>query len=184
MFYKIIIDGMIVDVITEREISYVKEDAYSGRLLMAKKNDPGIIGFLSSDMGTVYATVAHDKYQFVDVVECFNDNEYDDLKSEIDEQRSVVYEPVEETVDISALKIVLAQQQAEQLMGLLQTVTNDLSDELIIKYPAFVEKWEEGKSYEAGKRLSYDGCVYKVTKSIGTSGATPDNSTAYYTKLN
>lgn len=183
MFYKIVKDNNIVDVIRDNEVVYLTHNE-DGRVLRANSNDDGVFGILSSDSSMVYQIVGDDNTT-VRMVECFEEDEYVSIKSRIDDQRTVIYEdPTEETVDISALKSVLVQQQAEQLMGLLQTITNDLSDELIIKYPAFVERWEEGKSYEAGKRLSYDGCVYKVAKSIGTSGATPDNSTAYYTKLN
>ena len=183
MFYKIVKDNNIVDVIRDNEVVYLTHNE-DGRVLRANNGDVGIFGVLSSDSSLIYPIIGDDGNVF-NMVECFEEDEYVRIKSEIDEQRTVIYEePTEETVDISALKSVLAQQQAEQLMDLLQIITNDLSDELIVKYPAFVEKWEEGKSYEAGKRLSYDGYVYKVTKSIGTSGATPDNSTAYYTKLN
>ena len=183
MFYKIVKDNNIVDVIRDNEVVYLTHNE-DGRVLRANNGDVGIFGVLSSDSSLIYPIVGDDS-NVVNMVECFEEDEYVRIKSEIDEQRTVIYEePTEETVDISALKSVLAQQQAEQLMDLLQIITNDLSDELIVKYPAFVEKWEEGKSYEAGKRLSYDGCVYRVMKSIGTSGATPDNSTAYYTKLN
>ena len=183
MFYKIVKDNNIVDVIRDNEVVYLTHNK-DGRVLRANNGDDGIFGILSSDSTIVYPIVGDDE-SAVSMVECFEEDEYINIKSEIDEQRAVIYKsPEEEVVDISALKIVLAQQQAEQLMGLLQTVTNDLPDESIIKYPAFVEKWEEGMSYSAGKRLSYNEDIYKVTKSIGTSGATPDNSTAYYTKLN
>lgn len=185
MFYKIIKDGVIVDVFREDTISYFKELPVSGRVLCAKKGDKDIVGIISSDSMTKYAIVQGTNYPVVSIIEEYDDSKYDELMDSISSQRHIVYEEVaDDNVDITALKTVLIQQQAEQLMDLLQTITGDLSDELIIKYPAFVEKWEDGKSYDAGKRLSYNGDVYKVVKSIGTSGATPDNSPAYYTKLN
>lgn len=185
MFYKVIYNGAIVDVLDGNDVAYIKLEPTSGMALRTIRGDPDIIGVLSSDFSTVYAIEDGTNYQKVELVESWNDEEYYSIKEELDAQREVIYEEENnEVVDISALKSVLAQQQAEQLMDLLQIITDDLSDELIVKYPAFVEKWEEGKSYGLGKRLSYNGDVYKVVKSIGTSGATPDNSAAYYTKLN
>ena len=185
MFFKVIKDGVIIEIQDKNELTYIKTEATSGKNVRANKDDPDVFGVLSSDCGMIYAIVECQGYQKVDLVDGFDSNEYAEIQAEIDAQRTVVYEEQEnEQINISALKSVLMQQQAEQLMDLLQIITEDLSDELIVKYPAFVEKWEEGKSYGAGKRLSYNGDVYKVTKSIGTSGATPDNSAAYYTKLN
>lgn len=59
---------------------------------------------------------------------------------------------------------------------LITQIVGDLSDEDIIKYPNLVESWTEGVSYDVGKRVSYNGTVYKIIEAIKTSSATPDNS--------
>lgn len=56
----------------------------------------------------------------------------------------------------------MTREQAEQLRGLLENQTATMTDEQIVKYPAFVEKWESGKAYAVGKRLEYNGIIYKV----------------------
>lgn len=52
--------------------------------------------------------------------------------------------------------------QAEQLRKLLENQTANMTDEQILKYPDFVEKWQPGKEYVVGKRLEYNGTIYKV----------------------
>lgn len=56
----------------------------------------------------------------------------------------------------------MTREQAEQLRGLLENQTATMTDEQIVKYPAFVEKCESGKAYAVGKRLEYNGTIYKV----------------------
>lgn len=56
----------------------------------------------------------------------------------------------------------MTREQAEQLRKLLENQTANMTDEQILKYPAFVEKWEAGKTYAVGKRLEYSGTIYKV----------------------
>ena len=51
----------------------------------------------------------------------------------------------------------MTREQAEQLRKLLENQTAGMTDEQILKYPAFVEKWESGKAYAVGKRLEYNG---------------------------
>lgn len=56
----------------------------------------------------------------------------------------------------------MTREQAEQLRKLLENQTANMTDEQILKYPDFVEKWEAGKTYAVGKRLEYSGTIYKV----------------------
>lgn len=56
----------------------------------------------------------------------------------------------------------MTREQAEQLRKLLENQTANMTDEQILKYPDFVEKWQPGKEYVVGKRLEYNGTIYKV----------------------
>ena len=56
----------------------------------------------------------------------------------------------------------MTREQAEQLRKLLENQTANMTDKQILKYPDFVEKWEAGKTYAVGKRLEYNGTIYKV----------------------
>lgn len=71
--------------------------------------------------------------------------------------------------------------QAKQLRALLVKQTATLSDEDILKVPAFVEKWKAGISYVAGTRLNYNDTLYKVLQDH-TSQAdwTPDNAPSLF----
>lgn len=46
--------------------------------------------------------------------------------------------------------------------GKVTAKTAGMTDEQILEYPDFVEKWESGKAYAVGKRLEYNGTIYKV----------------------
>ena len=56
----------------------------------------------------------------------------------------------------------MTRKQAEQFRKLLENQTAGMTDEQILEYPDFVEKWQPGKEYVAGKRLEYNGTIYKV----------------------
>lgn len=67
---------------------------------------------------------------------------------------------------------------------LLEQQTESMTDEEIIKYPDFVEKWETDTSYDTGKRLEYDGVVYKVLQNhTSQSEWTPDVTASLYAKV-
>lgn len=75
-------------------------------------------------------------------------------------------------------------EQARQLRKLLENQTAEMTDEQIIKYPDFVEKWQAGKTYEAGKRLEYNGVIYKVlTEHTSQEGWTPPESPSLFAKV-
>ena len=56
----------------------------------------------------------------------------------------------------------MTREEARQLRKLLESETENMPDEKIAGFPAYVEKWKPGKEYKTGKRLSHDGTVYKV----------------------
>lgn len=75
-------------------------------------------------------------------------------------------------------------EQARQLRKLLENQTAEMTDEQILNYPDFVEKWRSGQKYEVGKRLEYNGIVYKVLVTH-TSQAdwTPDAASSLFAKV-
>lgn len=78
----------------------------------------------------------------------------------------------------------MTKEQARQLRKLLEKQTDSMSDEEIINYPDFVEKWKTGKSYITGKRLDYNGIIYKVLQNhTSQDDWTPDVSPSLYAKV-
>lgn len=75
-------------------------------------------------------------------------------------------------------------EQARQLRKLLESQTATMTDEQILNYPDFVEKWRSGQKYEVGKRLEYNGIIYKVLVTH-TSQAdwTPDVAPSLFAKV-
>ena len=75
-------------------------------------------------------------------------------------------------------------EQARQLRKLLENQTATMTDEQILNYPDFVEKWKSGQKYEAGKRLEHNGIIYKVLVTH-TSQAdwTPDAAPSLFAKV-
>ena len=45
---------------------------------------------------------------------------------------------------------------------LLEKQTESMTDDEIINYPAFVEKWKAGTNYAVDNRVEYNGVIYKV----------------------
>lgn len=79
----------------------------------------------------------------------------------------------------------MKREQAVQMRKLLEKQTDAMDDSEIVNYPDFVEKWDgDGKAYEAGKRLCYNGTVYKVLSShTSQSGWTPDEAPSLFAKV-
>lgn len=185
MFYKVIKDNVAVDVLGETELQRVKMSEVSG-MPIACGVDDNWFGILSSDSSVIYALDETEGYDHVKLVGFSSTDEYDRLKAEIDEQklRAGDNDSDDTEVDISVLNDYIAQRQINELSTLIASIVDDLPDDDIVKYTSLVESWKEGKSYSSGKRLSYNNHIYKVIKDIKTSGATPDNSAAYYQALN
>lgn len=75
-------------------------------------------------------------------------------------------------------------EQARQLRKLLENQTAAMTDEQILNYPDFVEKWQPNKKYEKDKRLEYNKVIYKViTTHTSQSDWTPDTASSLYTKV-
>ena len=78
----------------------------------------------------------------------------------------------------------MTREQAKQMRKLLEKQTEGMSDEDILNYPDFVEKWKDGVSYPAGKRISYNGVIYKVLQNhTSQSTWTPDESPSLFAKV-
>ena len=75
-------------------------------------------------------------------------------------------------------------EQARQLRKLLENQTAAMTDEQILNYPDFVEKWKSGQKYEADKRLEYNGTIYKVlTEHTSQADWTPDAAPSLFAKV-
>lgn len=78
----------------------------------------------------------------------------------------------------------MTREQARQFRKLLESQTEAMSDEEIIEYPSFVEKWKSGLDYDAGKRLEYNGTIYKVLQSHTSQDTwTPDQAPSLFAKV-
>ena len=53
----------------------------------------------------------------------------------------------------------MTKEQARQMRKLLEGQTDAMTDEEILDYPDFVEKWKSGKAYSVGKRLEHNGIL-------------------------
>lgn len=78
----------------------------------------------------------------------------------------------------------MTREDAKQLRKLLESETDSMSDEKIASFPSFVEKWKPGIEYLAGKRLSFDGIVYKVLQGhTSQEGWEPDKAPSLFAKV-
>lgn len=79
----------------------------------------------------------------------------------------------------------MTRKQAMQMRKLLENQTENMSDEKILDYPDFVEKWTgDGAVYSAGKRLNYNGTIYKVLQNhTSQTDWTPDMAASLYAKV-
>lgn len=78
----------------------------------------------------------------------------------------------------------MTREQALQLRKLLESQTDAMSDEQILEFPAFVEKWESGENYKTGKRLEYNGVIYKALQDHTSQEEwTPDKSPSLFAKV-
>ena len=66
----------------------------------------------------------------------------------------------------------------------MENQTAGMTDEQILEYPDFVEKWEAGKTYAVGKRLEYSGTIYKVlTAHTSQDTWTPPDAPSLFAKV-
>lgn len=75
-------------------------------------------------------------------------------------------------------------EQARQLRSLLERQTDAMTDDEILKFVNFVEKWQANKKYEKDKRLEYNGVIYKVlTTHTSQVDWTPDTASSLFAKV-
>ena len=73
---------------------------------------------------------------------------------------------------------------AKQLRKLLLITVEDLPDETAARLPSFVDVWMPDTEYKVGKRLTYDGTVYKVLQDhTSQSDWTPNIAASLYAKV-
>lgn len=78
----------------------------------------------------------------------------------------------------------MTREQARQLRKLLENSTESMTDEMIVQYPAFVEKWKPDTEYTEGKRLSHNGTVYRVLQGhTSQDGWEPDKAPSLFAKV-
>lgn len=79
-------------------------------------------------------------------------------------------------------------EKARELRGLIEEAVQSLDDEKALKGVCLYPKWNgDGVKYEAGKRVQYNGELYKVKDGMGhTSQAdwTPDVAVSLFEKVN
>lgn len=74
--------------------------------------------------------------------------------------------------------------EAIQFRKILEIQADSLTDEAILEVPIFVEKWKSGINYEVGKRLEYNGTIYKVLQShTSQDDWMPDQAPSLFAKV-
>lgn len=73
---------------------------------------------------------------------------------------------------------------AKQLRKLLLITVDELPDETAAALPTFVDAWSSDTEYKTGKRVAYNGTVYKVLQDhTSQSDWTPDTAASLYAKV-
>lgn len=78
----------------------------------------------------------------------------------------------------------MKREEAKQFRKLMEKQSDQLTDEEILQVPAFVEKWQTGTSYEVGKRINYNGIIYKcLTAHTSQDDWTPETAPSLWTRV-
>lgn len=78
----------------------------------------------------------------------------------------------------------MTRDQARQMRKLLEKQTEAMTDDEIINYPAFVEKWKADTNYAVDKRVEYNGVIYKVLQAHTSQPTwTPDAAPSLFAKV-
>ena len=78
----------------------------------------------------------------------------------------------------------MTEEQAKQFRKLLENQTAGMTDEQILSFPDFVEKWQSGRTYVVGKRLEHNGIIYKVlTAHTSQETWTPPDAPSLFAKV-
>lgn len=96
-YFKAVYDGLILDVYDEKDMVYIRDDPFAGKVRCAKGDNP--FGVLSSDGGVIYALHAREGYQEVSLIAFDDATEYDTLRAELDAQHTPEYVEPEEPED-------------------------------------------------------------------------------------
>lgn len=73
---------------------------------------------------------------------------------------------------------------AKQLRKLLLITVDDFPDETAAVLSTFVDAWSSDTEYKTGKRVAYNGIVYKVLQDhTSQSDWTPDTAASLYAKV-
>ena len=79
-------------------------------------------------------------------------------------------------------------EKARELRALIEKAVQSLDDKDALECVCLYEKWSgNGVEYEAGKRLQYNGELYKVKDGMGHTSQTdwsPDVATSLFEKIN
>lgn len=107
MFYKVVKDGKIVDVLDDSELCYIHMDVFLKIPVRCGAAD-NPFGILASDSSVIYALGNTDGYDRITLKEFDDEAEFKRLKDELAAARTPEYvepdEPEDETVDPSALE--------------------------------------------------------------------------------
>ena len=78
----------------------------------------------------------------------------------------------------------MKREEAIQFRKMMESHADSLSDEKILEVPIFVEHWKSGTTYQTGKRLNYNGVIYKVLQDhTSQSDWLPDETPSLYAKV-
>lgn len=78
----------------------------------------------------------------------------------------------------------MTREEAIQFRKIMESHADSMTDEKILEVPCFVEKWKAGVTYSVGKRLNYNGVIYKVLQEhTSQSTWTPDVTPSLYAKV-
>lgn len=78
----------------------------------------------------------------------------------------------------------MTREEAVQFRKMMESHADSLTDEKILEVPVFVEHWASGVTYQTGKRLNYNGVIYKVLQNhTSQSDWKPDETSSLYAKV-
>ena len=78
----------------------------------------------------------------------------------------------------------MTKNEAIQFRKMMEAQADSMSDEKILEVPTFVEHWKADSSYLTGKRLNYNGVIYKVLQDHTSQASwTPDVTASLYAKV-
>lgn len=105
-------------------------------------------------------------------------------KEQSEDEKLTAVESKVQAMDTAMQTLYGGDYKPSQMRRLLEKQTEGMTDEEILSYPDFVEKWAAGMDYKAGKRLEYSGIIYKVLADHKSQADwTPDAAPSLYAKV-